>query len=1159
MKLFAPIRRKIISCLRTAIERDPVRARRWQVVTARFYGFVILGCAALLFLGLAAQVQAQGIGFDNATGASGQTNILTFSHTVSGTDRLLIVGVSIVSAETTVSSVTYAGSSLGVVGVRSNPGLARIEIWRLVAPATGANNVVVNLGTSKDLVAGAASFTGVNQTTPLGTFFSAIGSSSPATVNVTGVAEGEVVIDTLNPLPTTTPTVGAGQTQRWNTTGGTTGAGSTKPGPAGAGTVTMSWTFSPSDSWAIGAVAIKPKNATAVRLSSFSANSHEGGVHLSWKTGYEVDNLGFHVYREQAGERVRLTPELVAGSALLAGSGTPLTSGQSYTWWDPLETSGQQSEISGQRSDVSSRSSTFNPQSSSLVPQPSSLSPVKYWLEDIDLNGTRTWHGPVTPVLSREALPKILKPELLSELSRRLNQKYDDFWRAQDLKEKLRQSSPITQAGSARVIKSASSASGQQPIKQSGVQRVQAVAPALTTQLNIASKPAVKILVKENGWYRVTRSELIAAGLSPSANPGKLQLYREGVEQPIAVLSQKSGKTTTLSAIEFYGEGLDTVSTDTRTYWLVQGSRPGKRIGVALSPQISILSPPNSFPFTVERKDRVFYFAALKNGEAESFFGPLVTTEPVDQLLTVAHQDPSPPAEPVLELALQGLTNTAHQVKVLFNEVEIGEVDFDGQSLGETSWSIPQSYLLAGDNVVSLVSQGGETDVSLIDTVRLTYWHTYTADSDSLRFSAQGGEQLTIDGFSQTPIQVVDITDPNAVMEVAGLIQVNDTGYGITVQVPGQGVRTLIAFTANLAMPPVSVEANQPSKWHQKTAGADLVIIAHRDFLAQLAPLKALRQGQKLSVALIDVEDLYDEFNFGAKSPQAIKDFLALTRNNWQRPPRFVLLVGDASVDPKNYLGFGDFDRVPTKLVETMYLKTASDDWFVDFNSDGLPDIAVGRLPVRTAEEAATVISKIINYEQGAASAVHKALLVADRNDGFDFEGASEQVEGLLPAALGVEKIYRGSFASDEEAKNALIGSLNQGSSLVNYVGHGSVEILRGLFSSDEALALSNGTGLPFFVSMTCLNGFFHDVYTESLAEALLKAPQGGAMAVWASSALTEPGEQAVMDRELIRLLFNNSQPLALGEAAAQAKAAITDPDIRRSWIFFGDPTTRLR
>jgi hypothetical protein len=78
------------------------------------------------------------------------------------------------------------------------------------------------------------------------------------------------------------------------------------------------------------------------------------------------------------------------------------------------------------------------------------------------------------------------------------------------------------------------------------------------------------------------------------------------------------------------------------------------------------------------------------------------------------------------------------------------------------------------------------------------------------------------------------------------------------------------------------------------------------------------------------------------------------------------------------------------------------------------------------------------------------------------------------------------------------------------------------------------------------------------LAEVLLKARQGGALAIWASSGLTEPEGQSVMDQELVRLLFNG-ESLTLGEAVQGAKAATSDSDVRRTWILFGDPTTRLR
>ena len=143
---------------------------------------------------------------------------------------------------------------------------------------------------------------------------------------------------------------------------------------------------------------------TAVRLEWFRARQRDDMVQLEWRTGYEADNLGFHVYREENGQLVRLTPEPVAGSALLAGKGTTLGAGLSYFWWDFL---------------------------------PEGSGGVRYWLEDIDLGGKRTRHGPVTPVLSQEPLPERFRPELLSELGMRLEERYRHYWRVQELKEKL--------------------------------------------------------------------------------------------------------------------------------------------------------------------------------------------------------------------------------------------------------------------------------------------------------------------------------------------------------------------------------------------------------------------------------------------------------------------------------------------------------------------------------------------------------------------------------------------------------------------------------------------------------------------------------------------------------------------------------------------------
>jgi hypothetical protein len=274
-----------------------------------------------------------------------------------------------------------------------------------------------------------------------------------------------------------------------------------------------------------------------------------------------------------------------------------------------------------------------------------------------------------------------------------------------------------------------------------------------------------------------------------------------------------------------------------------------------------------------------------------------------------------------------------------------------------------------------------------------------------------------------------------------------------------------------------------------------------------------------------------------------------------------VLIGGQGSFDPKVYLGVSDADKVATRLIDTQLMETASDDWFVDFDRDGLPELAIGRLPFRSEAEAAVMVAKIVAYEQASPS--EELLLVADSNDGFNFESASAALDGLLPANLKVNHINRGTL-DGETARRQLLEALNRGQKIVNYIGHGNVDQWRAnLLTNEDARGLANGQHLSLFVMMTCLNGYFEDPVLRSLAEELMRSEHGGAVAVWASDGMTFPADQASINQQLYRLLFGAGdpkvQPMTLGEATQRAKAATPEADVRRTWILFGDPTMRVK
>ena len=264
--------------------------------------------------------------------------------------------------------------------------------------------------------------------------------------------------------------------------------------------------------------------------------------------------------------------------------------------------------------------------------------------------------------------------------------------------------------------------------------------------------------------------------------------------------------------------------------------------------------------------------------------------------------------------------------------------------------------------------------------------------------------------------------------------------------------------------------------------------------------------------------------------------------------------MGDASADPRNYLGMNVADYIPTHMIPTSYLEAPCDDWYGDLDEDGVPELAVGRLPVRSAAEAAAVVAKLAGYRrQQQGDWRRRALLVSDINDASNFELASENIGAELGAGWDIRNLHRGKLGS-EDARSQLFSAIDSGTAVVNYFGHGSIDLWNGnLFTSADADALMNKGMLPLFVMMNCLNGYFADVYSESLGEALVRSAHGGGIAVWASSGLSDSAIQLEMAREAFRLLKQSNG--TLGEAVRSAKRAVTDENVRRTWVLLGDPT----
>ncbi|HEV2722470.1 MAG TPA: C25 family cysteine peptidase [Thermoanaerobaculia bacterium] len=818
---------------------------------------------------------------------------------------------------------------------------------------------------------------------------------------------------------------------------------------------------------------------TLVRMREFSATQDKKDVLLTWRTDFESDNLGFNVYRDAGGQRVKINKSLIAGTAMLTkhkDDQNGNSAGHTYRLRDKLD---------------------------------SANGFVQYFLEDVDIAGRRTMHGPVSPVAGTVNEPA--------------------------------NATPLPGLG-------ANGAVIDSPLGYGVVRSVALPAPTdkqVKQQLDLAADQGLKIYVTQEGWYRVTRAQMVAAGFDPGSKLKQLSLFMQGIEQPMVVNDD---------SVEFYGQRLDTFSTGARTYWLsAKGS--AARLPVSHTKGGDPLT--GSIPFTVQKLDRSLFLTFVLGTGDNVYFGPLVSSEPATQQLNAGNIDTSYGGNATLEVTLQGGTDGPHPTEVDLNGHNLGTAAFANQEQKTFTFTVPQSWLTAGANSVTFTALGGDMDFSVGVSTKLTVQHLLRADGGAFEASLPGGRVATVGGFTTSNVRAIDVTDPAAPVELETSVAADaNGGFAASFTPAGNDARVVLAFDDSRILAPQEMAANKPSTWSDKKNAADLVIISNNAFLQAAATLPPVRQRDGISSALVDVEDLYDEFNFGIRGPEAIRSFLQSTAQ-WKTKPRWVLLVGDASIDPRNYMDMGAYDFVPTKLVDTALLKTVSDDWLADVDGDGNPDFAIGRIPVRTSEDAALVFGKITARGTPSGTWANSVLSIFDRPIAWDFAAAAAQANANVPHSMTLQTI---DFAHSASPHDDVVGALNQGQLLVDYVGHGAVELwsLDGIFTSPDATALANGNRLPFVVAMNCLNGYFADLFSYSMAEALLEAPNGGAVAVWASSALTEPNGQQTMNTELMRQLFGGGN-LTIGEAVNRAKAAVTDPDVRKSWILFGDPSMRLK
>jgi hypothetical protein len=748
-----------------------------------------------------------------------------------------------------------------------------------------------------------------------------------------------------------------------------------------------------------------------------------------------------------------------------------------------------------------------------------------YWIEYVGLDGQRTWHGPFAITKNELVNVEITRSRLLSEL--------------------VTSNDGIQQEISSEIV--SDNSTGKLPSTES--------IDSQSQQWILAAGTAAKISVDRNGRAIVPRSALESAGINFS-NPNTIKVFESGVETAVSLSPNGD--------MELYGQRLDLPTTDKRVYWVanINDAQSGKRFQQINAGPFDNSIQPSFFTSTIERKDRSIRSNSILNGDTENFFGALVGSSPVSQSVFIHGLNQSAVEQVNLTIAIQGLTLQAHDVRVKLNGNDVGAITLSDRDNVVRQFQVPHSFLREGKNVFTLTGMAAGSDFTLVDFIRVAHSRQYKALNNRLRFSTQNNQAVRVNGFTSSQIKVLDITDPMNTKEMIVAPQSNGDGT-FSFTLPTGTARNFLAEATGATQYQPTVVANETSTLNANSNAANFVIISYGSFKTNLEPLRLLRQGQGLTTKIVDVEDVFDEFDFSRHGPMAIKSFLNHARLNWQTPPQYVLLVGDAHYDPKDYIASGGFstDLVPSKLVDSLFTETASDDWMVDFNDDGIAEMALGRIAVRTPAEATTAVNKLLNYEnQPAGSTIaNGGLLISDEPVGYDFEAFTAQVRTTLPPAMPITTVNRSQMDA-ATARALIISHINAGKGIVNYLGHGSVSAWSSpvMLSNNDAAALTNANKLSFWVALTCLNGAFIEPSVDSLAEAAQKAPNGGAIGVWGSSGLTFPFGQVAISMSFYPSVFGAS-PLRVGDAIKQSKNATTDMDIRRLTVFLGDPTMRLR
>jgi hypothetical protein len=678
---------------------------------------------------------------------------------------------------------------------------------------------------------------------------------------------------------------------------------------------------------------------------------------------------------------------------------------------------------------------------------------------------------------------------------------------------------------------------------------------------------AIRIETSQEGVHRIPGEMLRAHFPLDRIDPEKLALTHDGQSVPIEVFGASDGRFDPPDEILFFAEAPRRRHSATETYVLTDRGRTS-RLSLAPAPsgsgekateaQLIVRSGPGAVydSLATVRQDVIRgpalspWFVAVLAPKGATVRGDRNAVDPSGAAVNFV-LDPRPsrglPAR--IRIQLRGALKNGIAQKLGIN--------VNGTDLPAQTWDTPldQSFvvmiphdILRRETVVRLsnqsdvtaysepgneISQGRRNDL-LIERVEIIY------DAQIVGPSVSGQQTIlhiapTEDGQPRTLRIEQRQTEGYLIVEPkSGRVWRNPM-----VELPTDREVTLaICSLGGAYIPEVkSIQPMRPTREHLGKGG-DYVIVTTTDLKPAVTMLAEHRRADGFTPIVVEARELYDAFTNGAFHPSAIQKFMVAAMLNWVKKPRYLLLVGDADLDA-NFLNTRE--TLPTWLVMTDYNGfTATDSLHGDVDGDGLADVSIGRIPVRSREDFLNFARRVIALETAPPPGNWRRTLDFFAGEGrfgpvIDklLESQAAAAIASIPARFDVQMTY-GSPQSAwywpaDDFNGHLVRSFNQGALVFTYLGHGSPEAFdhvtvgtdsyRILSSADIPNLDSQGRS-PVMAIIACSTGRYDDPKRDCIAEQLL-LKDGGPIAVIAASRISHPYPNALLGKGIAEPFFN--------------------------------------